>query len=257
MAKERLQKILAHAGVASRRKIEEMINMGLISVNGKTITKQGTVADADVDNIMCNGEHIGTAQDILSERTYLLMNKPYGVLSTTKDNTGRRTVTDLVKCISETRIYPIGRLDYDAEGALLLTNDGALTNKLIHPKYHVEKIYEVKIKGLPTGEQLDKLRRGIYLEDGPTGPCKIKFIKRAKINTWVRVILTQGKNRQIKKMFWRIKHPVLKIIRTHFAGIYLADLKPGEFRNLTKKELGTLKNLSSISKVGQVNRGRK
>lgn len=246
MSKERLQKALAHAGIASRRKVEQMIDLGMISVNGICIRKQGVVIDTEIDNVSYNGRHVSIAADELSERVYLLINKPAGVLSTTKDNTDRKTVIDLIRCLNGARVYPIGRLDYNAEGVLLLTNDGALTNKLIHPKYHVKKIYEVKIKGIPTEDQLNKLRRGIYLEDGPTGPCEIEFIKKVKANTWVRVVLTKGKNRQIKRMFWRIEHPVQRIIRTHFANIALGDLRPGEFRNLSQKEIKSLKDSAAL-----------
>lgn len=241
MAQERLHKALARAGVASRRQVEKMIEQGLIRVNNKRIQEQGVIVDTETDQVFVEGKRINIAMDELSERVYFLLNKPAGVLSSTRDTGDRKTVVDLIKGIGGTRIYPVGRLDYDAEGALLLTNDGELTNQLIHPKFHIEKVYEVKVKGTPTEEQINKLCRGIYLEDGPTGPCEIEFLKKAKVNTWVKVVLTQGKNRQIKRMFWRIEHPVQKIIRTHFAGISLGNLSPGEFRPLTKHELTALK----------------
>ncbi|MES2504972.1 MAG: pseudouridine synthase [Myxococcota bacterium] len=241
MAQERLHKALARAGVASRRQVEKMIDQGLVRVNNKRVLEQGMVVDTEIDQVFVEGKRINIATDELSERVYFLLYKPTGVLSSTKDTGDRKTVVDLVKGISGTRIYPVGRLDYDAEGALLLTNDGELTNQLIHPKFHIPKVYEVKVKGTPTEESVNKLRRGIYLEDGPTGPCEIEFLRKAKINTWVKVVLTQGKNRQIKRMFWRIEHPVAKIVRTHFAGISVMDLKPGEFRPLTKRELLSLR----------------
>lgn len=242
MAQERLHKALARAGVASRRQVEKMIEQGQVRVNNKRISEQGVIVDTEKDQVWVDGKKINIGLDDLSERVYFLLYKPAGVLSTTKGTDDRKTVVDLIKGISGTRVYPVGRLDYDAEGALLLTNDGELTNQLIHPKYHVEKVYEVKVKGTPTEEQIDKLRRGIYLEDGPTGPCEIEFLRKAKINTWVKVVLTKGKNQQIKRMFWRIEHPVQKIIRTHFADISIKDLAPGEFRPLTKRELNHLRD---------------
>ncbi len=240
MAQERLHKALARAGVASRRQVEKMIDQGLVRVNNKRITEQGVIVDTEKDQVWVDGKKINIGLDDLSERVYFLLYKPAGVLSTTRGTDDRKTVVDLIKGIGGTRVYPVGRLDYDAEGALLLTNDGELTNKLIHPRYHVPKVYEVKVKGTPTEDQINKLRRGIYLEDGPTGPCEIEFLRKAKVNTWVKVVLTQGKNQQIKRMFWRIEHPVAKIIRTHFAGISVNGLAPGEFRPLTKRELNML-----------------
>ncbi|MBL4817602.1 MAG: rRNA pseudouridine synthase [Deltaproteobacteria bacterium] len=240
MAQERLHKALARAGVASRRQVEKMIEQGLIRVNKQRISQQGVIVDTEKDQVFVDGKNVNIALDTLSERVYFILNKPAGVLSASKEAGDRKTVADLIKGINETRIYPVGRLDYDAEGALILTNDGELTNQLIHPKFKIPKVYEVKIKGMPTEEQINKLRKGIYLEDGPTGPSEIEFLRKAKINTWVKVTLTQGKNKQIKKMFWRIKHSVQKIIRTHFAGISIKALSPGEFRPLTKRELNSL-----------------
>src|SRR3989338_3725493 len=224
MAQERLHKALARAGVASRRQVEKIIEEGRVRVNQARVEQQGMVIDPHKDEVYVDGKRVYTASDELTERVYFFLYKPAGVLLTSTDTAGRKTVLDLVLGAAEGRIYPVGRLDYDAEGALLMTNDGELTNQLIHPKYHVPKVYEVKVKGMPTEEQLDKLRRGIYLEDGPTGPSEIEFIKKAKVNTWLKVILTQGKNNQIKNMFWRIEHPVQKLIRTHFAGISIDGL---------------------------------
>lgn len=244
MSQERLHKALARAGVASRRQVEKMIEEGRVRVNNNRVETQGMLIDPDKDETYVDGKRVHTASNELTERVYFLLYKPAGVVSTSKDTAGRKTVLDLVLGALEGRIYPVGRLDYDAEGALLMTNDGELTNQLIHPKYHVPKIYEVKIKGTPTNEQLDKLRRGIYLPDGPTGPSEIELIRQAKVNTWLKVILTQGKNNQIKNMFWRIEHPVQKLVRTHFAGISIKGLRPGEFRPLTKKELSSLRALA-------------
>lgn len=238
--KERLHKVLARAGVASRRHVEKMMADGLIRVNGKMASEPGTMIDPDQDRISVDGKSVQVSSEEIYERVYFLLNKPERVLTTSKDERGRKTVLDLVLGASEGRIYPVGRLDYDAEGALLLTNDGELTNKLIHPRHKVRKTYMVKVKGVPAEEKLEKLRRGIYLEDGPTGPCEIEVVSKAKVNTWVRVVLTQGKNRQIKRMFWRIEHPVQRLVRTHFGGISTQGLEPGQYRALTKRELSSL-----------------
>ncbi len=250
MAEERLHKVLARAGIASRRHVEQMMTAGRIKVNGKIVKELGAQIDPDKDHVFVDGRRVKIAADQVGERVYFLLNKPVKVLSTAKDEQGRKTVLDVVVGASEGRIYPVGRLDYDAEGALLLTNDGELTNLLIHPKHKVPKIYMVKVKGVPTEEQLAKLRRGIYLEDGPTGPCQIEVIKKAKVNTWVQVILTQGKNRQIKRMFWRIGHPVQRLVRTHFAGISTEGLEIGKYRALTKRELIHLQQVAQQKDTG-------
>ena len=250
MIEERLHKVLARAGIASRRHVEQMMTAGRIKVNGRTVKELGAQIDPDKDHVFVDGRRVKIAADQVGERVYFLLNKPIKVLSTAKDEQGRKTVLDVVVGASEGRIYPVGRLDYDAEGALLLTNDGELTNLLIHPKHKVPKTYMVKVKGVPTDEQLAKLRRGIYLEDGPTGPCQIEVIKKAKVNTWVQVILTQGKNRQIKRMFWRIGHPVQRLVRTHFAGISTEGLEIGKYRALTKRELAYLQQVAQQKETG-------
>ncbi len=241
MVQERIHKCLARAGVASRRSVERMIREGRVRLNNKTLNELGTIIDSEKDVVFVDGKQIAIEDDLAEERVYFLLNKPAGVISTAKDDRDRSTVTHLIRGAGASRIYPVGRLDYDAEGALILTNDGELTNMLLHPKKKIPKVYMVKVKGTPTEANLDLLRRGIYLEDGPTGPSKITVIKKAKVNTWVEVILTEGKNRQIKRMFWRIQNPVQKLIRTQFAGIGVEGLKPGQFRSLTKRELTYLR----------------
>lgn len=240
--KQRIQKVLAHAGVASRRHIEQMLKIGRISVNGKVVDQLGTHVDMDTDLVAVDGKPCLLSKDLQEEKVYFLLYKPAGVLSTTRSDCDRQTVLDLVHGSSGTRIYPVGRLDYDAEGVLLLTNDGDLTNRLIHPKHKIPKVYHVKVSGTPKPADLDKLRRGIYLEDGPTGPNQIQVLGKARVNTWLEVILTQGKNRQIKRMFWRIQNPVMRIVRTQFAGLTVDGLRPGQYRSLTKRELSFLKN---------------
>jgi len=241
MIKERIQKILARAGVASRREIERMIMQGRVKLNGKILNELGVMIDGEKDIIFIDDKPILAELSTEPDYVYLLLNKPAGVVSTTKDEHDRSCVLDLVVGARKSRLYPVGRLDYDSEGALLLTNDGELTNALLHPSKHVQKIYMVKVKGVPAKDQLDKLRRGVYLEDGATGPCEIEVASKAKVNTWLKVTLTKGKNRQIKRMFWRIDHPVAKLVRTHFAGISIDGLPVGKHRSLTKKEIASLK----------------
>jgi len=242
MAEMRLQKILAHAGVASRRDSEKMIEEGRVRVNGKKITELGLKFEPCECEISVDGKMITIMPEEHQEKIYFLLNKPPRVLTSTKSQDDRMTVMDVVKGASDSRIYPVGRLDYDTSGALILTNDGDLANKLMHPKYHVDKVYHVKVKGVPTKEELDLLRRGIYLEDGPTGSSKIEVLGKAKSNTWLEVTLSAGRNRQIKRMFWRIKRPVAKLIRIKFAGLDIENLGEGHYRMLTQKEIKALKS---------------
>lgn len=242
MTKERIQKALARANVASRRGVEAMILEGRVRLNGKRVQELGVTVDPAHDIVHVNGQHISIAPEHEQEKIYVLLNKPPQVVTTLSDNFNRKTVLDLVPEFKHTRIYPVGRLDYDAQGALLLTNDGELAQKLLHPKFKCKKTYLVKVKGVPKLDDIEKLRRGIYLEDGPTGKSEIEFHRATRNNTWLRVTLTSGKYRQIKRMFFRIENPVMRILRTDFAGISLGDLAPGRHRMLNKKEIMQLKN---------------
>jgi pseudouridine synthase len=238
---ERLQKALARAGVASRRAAEQMIVDGRVRVNDVVIKELGTKIDPSKDQVRVDGRVVQVMPAEAQEKVYFLLNKPTGFLTTTKDDRGRRTVMDLVRAASAARIYPVGRLDYDAEGALLLTNDGELANLLTHPRYHVPKTYMAKIKGVPREQDLDKLRRGISLEDGPTKPAHVEVIQKVRVNTWVEITVTEGRNRLIKRMFWRIQHPVLKLVRTKFGALDTEGLRVGEYRELEPKELTQLR----------------
>jgi len=237
MAMERIQKALARANVASRRKVEAMILEGRIRLNGKKVMELGTVVDPAVDVVHVNGQLVNILPEEDMEKIYLLLNKPPQVVTTVSDNLNRKTVMHLLPEYRAARLFPVGRLDYDAQGALLLTNDGELAARLLHPKYKCKKTYLVKVKGVPKIEDIEKLRRGIYLEDGPTGKSEIEFHRATRNNTWVKVTLTSGKYHQIKRMFFRINNPVMRIVRTDFAGISLGDLQPGHHRTLNKKEI--------------------
>ena len=242
MSEERLQKVLARAGVASRRAAEIMIAEGRVRVNQRVVVELGTKVDPTRDEVRVDGRNVRVTGPENQERVYFLLNKPAGFLTTTKDDRGRKTVMDLVVGATEGRIYPVGRLDFDAEGALLLTNDGELANLLTHPRYHVPKTYLAKVKGVPREDELDKLRRGIYLEDGATKPAHVEVVQKARVNTWVEITVTEGRNRLIKRMFWRIQHPVLKLVRTRFGALDTERLRLGEYRALSRKEMLELRS---------------
>lgn len=234
---ERLQKILASAGVASRRAAEVLIVEGRVTINRSVVTELGTRADPLKDRIEVDGRPISRKGPPI----YILLNKPKGYISTAADPKQRPTVTDLLKKI-KARVFPVGRLDFDAEGALLMTNDGELTNRLIHPRHQVSKKYLVKVRGVPVDKTLQKLRAGVYLEDGRTGPAEVRFVRATQQeNSWIEITVTEGRNRLIKRMCKRVGHPVQKLKRTEFAGLKLGRLKLGEFRRLTDREVERLK----------------
>jgi len=240
MPEERLQKILATAGIASRRKAEQFILEGRVTVNGKVVVELGTKADPDRDHIRVHGKLLRGSQ----RHVYLLLNKPKGYITTVSDPEGRPTVMDLLRGIG-VRVYPVGRLDYASEGALLLTNDGELAAALMKAASHVPKTYVVKVAGTPTAEGLAKLRSGVFiqLQGGrrmKTAPAKIRLIRQAE-NPWYEVTLIEGKNRQIRQMFEEIGHHVEKIRRVRYGPLEL-DVPPGEFRRLTPIEIARLKS---------------
>jgi 23S rRNA pseudouridine2605 synthase len=239
MALERLQKIIAAAGVASRRRAEELIAAGRVTLNGKKVTEQGTKADAEHDEICVDGNHIPRVQKL----QYFLVNKPKGCVTTVSDPEGRKTVMQLLPDCPE-RVYPVGRLDYASEGLLLMTNDGELAQRLTKAGSHVPKTYLVKIAGRPREKDIERLRTGIFisLEDGrrvKTSPAKIRLAKDAP-NPWYEVTLIEGRNRQIRRMFQEIGFPVEKIKRIQFGPLEL-DVPPGKFRPLTAREVEQLK----------------
>ncbi|MEK6540291.1 MAG: pseudouridine synthase [Deltaproteobacteria bacterium] len=222
-----------------------MILEGRVTVNRKAVTKLGAKADPEKDRIAVDGRVILLGTDLKSiPRVYILLNKPKGCISAVSDPEGRPTVIDLVKKI-KTRVFPVGRLDYDAEGVLLLTNDGELANKLIHPRYKIPKKYFVKVSDVPDQKDIAKLKRGVYLEDGKTLPAEAKFIRATETNSWIELTVYEGRNRLVKKMCFAIGHSVLKIQRMEFAGIKLGRLKAGDFRMLTRSEVARLRNTVS------------
>ena len=236
---ERLQKIIAQSGYCSRRKAEELITLGRVKVNGKVVTELGTKAELS-DIITIDNKKID-----LENKVYILMNKPRNVVCSASDDRGRKTVIDLIDNVNE-RIYPIGRLDFDTTGVLLLTNDGELTNKLIHPSKEVNKTYRVTIEGYATEEQLEKIRNGIKLDGVYTSKAivEVSKINKEKRKSIINITIHEGKNHQVKRMFNTVGLNVLKLNRIEFAGFKVGGLKEGQYRFLTSKEVEELKQIT-------------
>ena len=239
MAEDRVQKILSRAGLGSRRGCEKFIEEGRVSVNGKTITL-GTKADPAVDDIQLDGIPIGKSE----KKVYIAVNKPRNMLSLHAPDDDRPSIFDLVK--DERHLYPVGRLDFDSEGLVLLTNDGDLANQLSHPRYEHDKEYEVRLTRKPDDEQLAIWRRGVVLEDGyRTLPAKVEVKSFTKNGVWLTVVLREGKNRQIRRTGLRIGLPVRQIRRVRIGPIELGKLQPGHFRYLQPDEVRALKEYTS------------
>jgi 23S rRNA pseudouridine2605 synthase len=233
----RLQKVLAEMGLASRRQAEEMIREGRVTVNGRA-ARIGDKADPSRDHIKVDGRRVA----LPSAKVYLLLHKPKNTVTTVEDPEGRPTVLGLVK-ERGARLFPVGRLDYDAEGFLLLTNDGDLAHRLSHPSFRIPRTYWVKVKGKPSEEEIRKLSRGISLEDGLTAPCRITALRETRENSWMEMTLREGRNRQVKRMWEKMGYPVLKLKRISFAGLALGNLQLGEYRDLRPKEVEKIKRM--------------
>ncbi len=236
---ERLQKVIARAGIASRRKAEQLITDGKVKVNGEVARTLG-VKVSEEDKIEVNGIPLEREEPV-----YYLLYKPRGVISSVSDDKGRKTVVDLI-LENDKRIFPVGRLDYDTSGLLLLTNDGEWANLLMHPRYQIEKTYIAKVKGIPSRAALRDLERGVILEDGPTAPAKAKLVSgnREKNTAIVELTIHEGRNRQVKRMFEKIGHPVVKLKRERFAFLTLDGLNAGDYRPLTPHEVKKLRVLA-------------
>lgn len=243
--KERLQKIIAHAGIASRRAAESLIQQGRVTVNGEITTKLGTVADPVLDEIRVDGALVTKEETIV----YIMLHKPAGYVTTMDDPQGRPTVKDLLASVAQ-RVYPIGRLDYDSEGLLLFTNDGALAQQLMHPRYMIPKTYRVKIKGGIPEKDLRALAKGIALDDGPFKPEGLRVEKVNQKSTWLVLTIYEGRNRVIRRAFEKMGCLVARLIRVRFGKLELADMLPGEYRYLRKRELnilGSAKNTLTLT----------
>ncbi|WP_274364467.1 pseudouridine synthase [Paenibacillus thermotolerans] len=234
---ERLQKVLAAAGVASRRKCEEIIEQGRVLVNGNPVTELGFKVDPTADEITVDGKKIAK-----EKKVYLAFHKPKGVITSAKDPEGRQTVMDYMKGVKE-RVYPVGRLDYETEGLLILTNDGEFANLMTHPRHHVPKTYLATTKGIPHGSLLDKLRAGVKLDDGMTAPAEVEYadIDTDKNSAVIRITIFEGRNRQVRRMFEAIHTPLTRLKRISIGPVQLAGLQRGKVRPLTKQEVEELR----------------
>ncbi|EGD32957.1 rRNA pseudouridine synthase [Streptococcus sanguinis] len=235
----RINKYIAHAGIASRRKAEELIRQGKVSINGQVVRELATNVKSG-DRVEVEGQPIYN-----EEKVYYLLNKPRGVISSVSDDKGRKTVVDLLPQVKE-RIYPVGRLDWDTSGILILTNDGDFTDEMIHPRNEIDKVYVARVKGLANKEVLRPLTRGIEIEGRKTQPAVYEIIKvdPAKNRSVVQLTIHEGRNHQVKKMFQAVGLQVDKLSRTRFGHLDLTGLKPGEYRKLSKKEVSQLHTLA-------------
>ena len=234
----RLQKYLADHGIASRRKAEELILAGRIAVNGQTVTELGTKVEPGKDKVAFDGSPVQKRQKLV----YIMLHKPDGYVTTAKDQFDRPTVMDLLEGVTE-RVVPVGRLDYETSGLLLLTNDGDLTYKLTHPRHHVDKVYIAKLVGQPNDEQLQRFRHGLVIDGQPTSPAKIEIIRDNGKYCTVKITIHEGRNRQVRKMCEAIGHRAALLKRVATGNLFLGDLPKGAYRHLTPAEVAYLKRL--------------
>ena len=243
--KERLQKILSNAGHASRRHAEKLIAEGRVKVNGVVVTHLGFKADPRKDRIRVDGKPISKFEP----KVYLVLNKPTGCVTTLDDPLGRPTIRDFLHG-EKKRVYPVGRLDFDSEGLLILTNDGELHHRLSHPRYGIPRTYLVKVRGIPDPAAMRRIRDGVALDDGVTLPAQVHTVKRLKRNSWMRLTVYEGRNKLIKRMCDAISHPVIRLRRIRYGSLNLGDLNLGKYRSLTSKEIDELKGRCSSSHSG-------
>ena len=249
---ERLQKILSSAGIASRRSAEELIRAGRVTVDGVRVTTLGSKYDAALHEIAVDGRCV----QMNEARVYMLLNKPRGYISTAYDERGRRTVLDLLPDTG-VRLYPVGRLDADTEGLLLITNDGAVTQGLLHPRFEIDKVYHAEIEGTVTAEKLRLLRGGVLLEDGRTAPARIRVLGDVQDRTRIEIVIHEGRNRQVRRMFAAVGCRVCALRRVRFAMLTLRGLPCGAARHLTAKEIHELRILAGVTcSETDRNRGR-
>jgi 23S rRNA pseudouridine2605 synthase len=238
---QRINRILSLAGLTSRRKADDWIKSGRVEVNGEIVLEPGTKAFWGSDRIRVDGRDIPGP----SERIYLMINKPFGYVCSLDDPQGRPVVTELLKTVPQ-RVYPVGRLDFDSLGLLLMTNDGEWAYRLTHPRYGVPRTYKVTVAGEVGDAPLQALQRGVSLDDGTTARARVKVLSRNPDRTVLRVGITQGKSRQVRRMFEAVGRDVIHLMRTAFGNLFLGDLKVGEFRSLDRKEVEALKKLVGL-----------
>ena len=232
---ERIQKILSKCGIASRRRAEDMILEGRVTVNGK-IAVLGMKADFQKDHIKVNGKLIRGFEN----KVYIILNKPGKCITSLHDPEGRPTVKEFLRGVKG-KVFPVGRLDYDAEGLLLMTNDGELAHAILHPKGEVTKTYLVKVKGMLEEKNIRMLKKGVTLRDGITAPAKVKKVRKEKVNSWLEITIHEGRKHQVKRMFDKVGHPVLKLKRIKIDGLTLGNLPSGTYRHLSTDEVMRLK----------------
>ncbi len=237
----RLQKFLAHAGVCSRRAAEELIRQGRVHVDGLIVKEMGLQVDPHASRVEVDGQVIRGCQ----EHVYILLNKPPGVLTTVRDTHGRRTVMDLLGQ-TDTRVYPVGRLDLDSEGLLLLTNDGELSQRLLHPRHKIPKKYHVTVKGRPSKKDIQRLRQGVELDGRMTLPCEVRALGTTRRTTVLEFVLSEGKKRQIRLMMDIVGHPVIRLVRVEMGPLNIRGLSPGKFRKLDASEADVLRKAAGL-----------
>jgi 23S rRNA pseudouridine2605 synthase len=236
MPEERLQKILARAGLASRRNAEELIRQGKVTVDGKVVTEMGCRVDPDRQAVACEGRPVTLGE----EKVYLLLNKPQGYVTTLHDPQGRPIVTSLLTGITA-RVFPVGRLDFDTEGALILTNDGDFAERILHPRFEIERTYQATVRGLPTREKIRSLEEGLELEGRKTWPAKVRIIAKEPATTTLEITIHEGRKRQVRMMFQAIGHRVLlSLKRIAYGGLRLGSLPSGKYRRLTPADLALI-----------------
>jgi pseudouridine synthase len=237
---ERLQKVLAAAGVASRRAAEEMIAAGRVSVNGSVVTTLGTRVDPGADRIAVDGRRISTDPD----KIYVVLNKPAGVVTTMSDERGRQSVAELVR--AGARVFPVGRLDADTQGLLLMTNDGELAHRLTHPRWGVERVYRAEVLGALDRAAVDRLLRGVRLDDGEAKAIRVRVVAKRAERSHLEIVMGEGRKREVRRMLEAVGHPVVRLVRRAYGPIRLGTLRPGAWRELTSAEVGALKQLVDL-----------
>jgi len=244
----RLQKFLARAGAASRRGSEDLMTAGRVRVNGVVVTELGTKVDPQTDVVTLDGKTLTLA----AGPVYIALNKPAGVMTTMSDPQGRMTVATLVPTKEYPGLFPVGRLDYETTGLLLFSTDGELAHRLLHPKWHVEKVYRALIDGRAVEAELQRLRDGVYLDDGMTAPARVKSLRSSGTTTFVEIAITEGRKRQVRRMFSKIGHPVLELHRASFGPVGLGDLSRASWRHLTPEEIAALR--AAVDMTGEETR---
>lgn len=241
----RLQKAIADSGLCSRRKAEELIEQGRVTVNGQVVRQRGTKVDLRRDHVKVDGHHLKP----VPPQAFVMLNKPAGCVSTLSDPEGRPSIASLLRGV-RLRVFPVGRLDFDAEGLVLLTNDGHLAHALLHPRYHVPKTYLIKVKGVLSPDEIKELETGVVLEDGKTAPAHVRKVRKAEANSWIDLTIHEGRKHQVKRMLEAVGHPVLRLKRVRFGPLMLGDLEPGQFRYLTDREANALRSLVHARTAG-------